>query len=58
MNGKKFGNLSFPNIRKLNALALTKLLECNQRWVLVKLQDLFTTWTDVITELRAENDNE
>ncbi|KAI5779999.1 armadillo-type protein [Geopyxis carbonaria] len=58
--GLKFTNMSHPRQRKLNCLALTKLLETNQRWILKRLQDLMTVWTDVVTELRddtAHNDS-
>ncbi|RPB03146.1 ARM repeat-containing protein [Choiromyces venosus 120613-1] len=49
---RHFGNIAHPKERKLSGIALTKLLETNQRWVLERLQDLMTVWTDVITELQ------
>lgn len=47
-----FENTGDPSRRKLMALALTKLLETNQPFILLNLQSLMTLWTDVITELR------
>ncbi|KAG0644506.1 armadillo-type protein [Tuber brumale] len=49
---RHFGNIGHPKQRKLGCIALTKLLETNQRWILKRLQDLMTVWTDVITELQ------
>ena len=50
-------NTGDPGRRKLFCLALTKLLETNQPWILIKLQDLMTMWTDVITELTDGNED-
>ncbi|KAF3932677.1 Importin-11 [Dactylella cylindrospora] len=50
-----FGNIGHPRIRKLNCLALTKLLELDEEWVLLKMQDLMTVWTDVVGELVDDN---
>lgn len=50
----KFSNMGHPKQRKLNCLALTTLLETNQPWILKRLQDLMTVWTDVVTELRED----
>jgi hypothetical protein len=50
----EFGNIGHPKPRKLNCLALTRLLESNQAWILRRMQDLLTVWTDVIVELRDE----
>lgn len=47
-----FGNMGEPHKKKLMCLALTKLLETGQTWILDRLQDLITVWTDVITELQ------
>lgn len=47
-----FENIGDPSRRKLMCLALTKLLETNQAFILLNLQSLMTVWTDVITELR------
>lgn len=47
-----FGNMGEPQKKKLMCLALTKLLETGQGWILERLQDLMTVWTDVITELQ------
>jgi hypothetical protein len=46
-----FGNIGHPIRRKLNCMALTKLLETNQKWILGRMQDLMTVWTDVLAEL-------
>lgn len=35
-------------------LALTKLLETNQPFILLNLQSLMSLWTDVVTELRED----
>ncbi len=47
-----FGNMGEPHKKKLMCLALTKLFGTGQVWILEKLQDLITVWTDVITELQ------
>jgi hypothetical protein len=49
-----FENIGDPARRKLMALALTKLLETNESWILSQLQSLMTIWTDVVTELRED----
>ncbi|PWW79173.1 ARM repeat-containing protein [Tuber magnatum] len=49
---RHFGNIGHPKQRKLGCIALTKLLETNQGWILKRLQDLMTVWTDVVTELQ------
>ena len=36
-------------------LALTKLLDTDQDFILISLQSLMTIWTDVITELREDD---
>ncbi|KAH0556736.1 hypothetical protein GP486_005475 [Trichoglossum hirsutum] len=46
-----FWNIGHPVQRKLNCMALTRLLEANQKWILGRMQDLMTVWTDVITDL-------
>lgn len=46
-----FDNIGDPISNKLSCLALTALLEANQPWILSRLQELMTVWTDVITEL-------
>lgn len=48
-------NVADPSRRKLMCLALTKLLQTNQPFILSNLQLLMTTWTDVIIELREDN---
>jgi hypothetical protein len=49
-----FENIGSPARKKLMALALTKLLDTNQPFILLQLQSLMTVWTDVITELRED----
>ena len=46
-----FDNVPDPVKKKLNCLGLTALLDTNQPWILSRLQELMTIWTDVITEL-------
>lgn len=48
-------NVSNPEKRKLFCLALTALLETNQPWILGRLQELMTFWTDLIVELVDED---
>lgn len=45
-----FSNIGNAKARKLNCMALTKLLETNERWVLRRLQDLMVVWTDLVNE--------
>lgn len=45
-------NISDVGRRKLMTMALTKLLETNQPFILSNLQLLMSLWTDIITELR------
>ena len=52
---EQFPNMGHPSGRKLNCFALTMLLETNQKWILERLQDHMTVWTDVVMELRDEN---
>jgi len=52
-----FGNVGHPKQRKLNCLALTKLLETNEKWILERMQDLMTVWTDVVTELKNDEED-
>lgn len=49
-----FENIGDPSRRKLMCLALTKLLETNDSWILSNLQSLMSIWTDVVTELRED----
>ena len=49
-----FENIGDPGRRKTMCLALTKLLETQQPWILLSLQSLMTVWTDVVTELRED----
>ena len=48
-------NVGDPSRKKLMVLALTKLLETNQPWILLNLQSLMTSWTDLVTELREDS---
>ncbi|EME83472.1 uncharacterized protein MYCFIDRAFT_203653 [Pseudocercospora fijiensis CIRAD86] len=43
-----------PSRKKLMCLAMTKLLETNQSFILLQLQSLMTIWTDLIVELRED----
>ena len=52
-----FENVGDPSRRKLMCLALTKLLETGQSFILLNLQSLITVWTDVITELRGDEED-
>ncbi|KAI9759134.1 MAG: hypothetical protein M4579_002581 [Chaenotheca gracillima] len=52
-----FENIGHPANRKLHALALTTLLETGEGWVLSKLQDIMTVWTDVVTELQEGSED-
>ena len=47
-------NVGDPTRRKLMCLSLTRLLETNQPFILIKLQSLMTMWTDVVVELRND----
>ncbi|KAJ6264602.1 hypothetical protein Dda_0751 [Drechslerella dactyloides] len=49
-----FGNIGNPTSRKLNCLALTKLLERDEDWILLKMQDLMNVWTDVVGEIMED----
>lgn len=46
-----FENVGDPGRRKLMCLALTRFLEFGAPWILGKLQDLMTVWTDIVIEL-------
>ncbi|GME46732.1 importin 11 [Neofusicoccum parvum] len=50
-------NIAAPVSKKLMCLALTKLLETGKDWILIKLQDLMTMWTDIVIELTDGNDD-
>jgi len=54
-----FENVGDPGRRKLMCLALTRLLEVqpSQGWMLARLQDLMTVWTDVVVELTEGNED-
>lgn len=49
-------NISHPEKKKLNCLALTGLLQTGQPWILTHLQDLMAIWTEVILELYDDED--
>ena len=51
-----FENIGDPSRRKLMCLAMTKLLASPQPFILESLQSLMTTWTDMVSELREEDD--
>lgn len=44
-------NIGHPAHKKLSCLALTSFLGTCQPWILSRLQNLMTLWTDVVTEL-------
>lgn len=52
-----FENVGDPARRKLMCLALTRLLDTRQPFVLIKLQSLMTMWTDVVVELRNDEED-
>ena len=51
-----FDNISYPEKKKLSCLALTALLETNEPWILSRLQELMTVWTDSIIDLVEADD--
>ena len=53
-----FENIGDPARRKLSCLAITKLLETRQPFILRNLQSLMSIWTDVVTELRDGGDDD
>lgn len=44
-------NISHPEHKKLNCLALTALLQTGQPWIMEHLQDLMAIWTETVLEL-------
>ena len=48
---ESFDSVVEPKMRKLTCLALTNLLQTGRPWILSKLQDLMTIWTDVGSEM-------
>lgn len=50
-------NIGDPERKKLSCLALTNLLQAGQPWILNHLQELMTVWTDTITELFDNNND-
>ncbi|KAI4091352.1 MAG: hypothetical protein LQ339_008149 [Xanthoria mediterranea] len=44
-------NISHPEKKKLNCLAVTALLQTGQPWILEHLQELMTVWTEIVVEL-------
>ncbi|KAL8681346.1 MAG: hypothetical protein Q9186_002555 [Xanthomendoza sp. 1 TL-2023] len=48
---RHFDNISHPEKKKLNCLALTALLQTGQPWIMEHLQDLMSVWTEVVVEL-------
>ena len=53
---ESFDSIAEPTTRKLMCLALTNFLGSGSPWILNKLQDLMTVWTDVISELTEGTD--
>jgi len=51
-------SIAHPLQRKLSCLALTSLVATAQPWILSRLQQLMSLWTDVITELVVDDDDE
>ncbi|KAL8994224.1 MAG: hypothetical protein Q9169_005740 [Polycauliona sp. 2 TL-2023] len=49
-------NISHPEKKKLNCLAVTALLQTGQPWILVHLQELMTVWTEVVVELYDDDE--
>lgn len=54
---ESFDSVSEPKTRKLTCLALTNLLQLGRPWILSRLQDLMTIWTDVASELKEGMDD-
>lgn len=52
-----FENIGDPGRRKLMCLALTNLLSTSQPFILQNLQLLMSMWTDVIVELRGDEED-
>ncbi|KAL8818079.1 MAG: hypothetical protein Q9223_003209 [Gallowayella weberi] len=48
---RHFDNISHPEKKKLNCLAVTALLQTGQPWIMEHLQDLMSVWTEAIAEL-------
>lgn len=44
-------NISHPEKKKLNCLAVTALLQTGQPWIMKHLQDLMAVWTEAVVEL-------
>ncbi|KAL8830763.1 MAG: hypothetical protein Q9170_005590 [Blastenia crenularia] len=51
-------NISHPEKKKLNCLALTALSQTGQLWILEHLQELMTTWTETVLELYNDEDDQ
>ncbi|KAK7514031.1 armadillo-type protein [Phyllosticta citriasiana] len=52
-----FDNVASPTNKKLMCLALTSLLDTHADWILIRLQDLMTLWTDLYVELTEGNED-
>ncbi|KAI4112467.1 MAG: hypothetical protein LQ345_006389 [Seirophora villosa] len=50
-------NISHPEKKKLNCLALTTLLQTGQPWIMVHLQELMAIWTETVLDLYDEPDS-
>jgi hypothetical protein len=48
-------SVAMPSEKKIICMALTKLLETGQPWILEKLQDLMSLWTTMVTEVRDDS---
>jgi hypothetical protein len=51
-------DVSDPSRRKLMCLALTRILDLHQPFILNKLQSLMSMWTDVLVELTEDQANQ
>ncbi|KAL8669754.1 MAG: hypothetical protein Q9168_005669 [Polycauliona sp. 1 TL-2023] len=49
-------NISHPEKKKLNCLAVTALLQTGQPWILIRLQELMAVWTEVVVELYDDDE--
>ena len=53
-----FDNMAQPDEKKLNCMGLTVLLQLNEPWILNRLQEFMTIWTDTVNELVDPETNE
>lgn len=52
-----FDNIGDPSRRKLMCMALTKLLSTSQPFIMSQLQLLMNMWTDLVAELRDDDED-